>query len=460
MGKVRVSNGKDTLEIDGSDLNAAVSDGYKPTQRIIVANSKTKETYEVDPNDVAHALNDGFTYSDIAKQSAESKQPTQPAFHIDISQPTLKSVPANIPTKEFTNEPEGHVLDFTKKAHDAKDRLTAELHTNDAQHEKNVREQRRDNFTINNLKNEYQQKGITFPSEGLDLPEVQMALKEAKQREYNKPVTPEDISVSKQQTLSNPSESAKFIKSLNKPEANKDAYRIAAFNEVANDPEGEKRIPKIEKNADKIGKGEYTYDPNSGLFGKPEGFINSLFSGRTELNKSFDDYSYFKDKPDASVTDRLNTILKNSLDEPVSVPKNKFAEYGKMAAGQPVKGLLAGALAGGAASYFGNPEAAPTAFQLASAGVSTIDMYKVGYRNALISNYSQFKQKGLSDQEALDKARPLAEDQANTDAATAAVMGLAAGKMAFTPSGITLATLKKGLGSALTQVGEAGAKKA
>lgn len=399
-----------------------------------------------------------------SKYSAESSTQTQPpvksTFNIDISQPTFKSTPANVPTREFRNEPQGHELDFIKKAHDAKDRLTAELHANDAQHEKNVREQRRDDFTVNNLRDEYQKKGITFPAEGLDLPEVQMALKEAKQREYNKPVTAEDIAANKQQTLSNPSQSAKFIKDLNKPEANKDAYRIAAFNDVANDPEGEKRIPRIEKNAEKIGKGEYTYDPQTGVFGKPEGFINSLFSGRTELNKSFDDYSYFKDKPDASVTDRLNTILKNSLDEPVSVPKNKFAEYGKMAAGQPVKGLLAGAIAGGAATYSGNPEAAPAAFQLASAGVSAIDMYKVGYRNALISNYAQFKQKGLSDQEALNKARPLAEDQANTDAATAAVMGIAAGKMAFTPSGITLNSLKKGLGSALTQIGEAGAKKA
>ena len=34
MGKVKVSNGSETLEIDGVDLPSAVKDGYKPTERI------------------------------------------------------------------------------------------------------------------------------------------------------------------------------------------------------------------------------------------------------------------------------------------------------------------------------------------------------------------------------------------------------------------------------------------
>lgn len=69
MGKVRVSNGKDTLEIEGADLPAAVKDGYKPTERIIVANSKTKESFEIDPQDVESALGEGFSFSDIVKKA-------------------------------------------------------------------------------------------------------------------------------------------------------------------------------------------------------------------------------------------------------------------------------------------------------------------------------------------------------------------------------------------------------
>lgn len=71
MGKVKVSNGNETLEIDGADLSAAVKDGYKPTERIIVSNSK--ETYEIDPNDVESALNEGFSYSDIIKKNVGSQ---------------------------------------------------------------------------------------------------------------------------------------------------------------------------------------------------------------------------------------------------------------------------------------------------------------------------------------------------------------------------------------------------
>lgn len=88
MGKVKVSNGTETLEIDSNDLNAAVKDGYKPTERIIVANSKTKESYEIDPADIQGALDEGFSFQDIVKKKqggglspSESKSalPAEPA---------------------------------------------------------------------------------------------------------------------------------------------------------------------------------------------------------------------------------------------------------------------------------------------------------------------------------------------------------------------------------------------
>lgn len=77
MGKVKVSNGTESFEIDGSDLQSAIKDGYKPTERIIVANSKTKESYEIDPNDVESALNDGFSFQDIVKKNGQSQSQPQ-----------------------------------------------------------------------------------------------------------------------------------------------------------------------------------------------------------------------------------------------------------------------------------------------------------------------------------------------------------------------------------------------
>lgn len=68
MGKIKVSKGTDTLEIDGADLPFAIKDGYKPSQKLIVANSKTGEQYEVGEDDVEAALNEGFSFQDIAQQ--------------------------------------------------------------------------------------------------------------------------------------------------------------------------------------------------------------------------------------------------------------------------------------------------------------------------------------------------------------------------------------------------------
>ncbi len=86
MGKIKVSNGTETFEIDGNDLQSAIKDGYKPTERIIVANSKTNESYEIDPQDVESALNDGFTYSDIVKKNGASQplstEPVKPSKDI------------------------------------------------------------------------------------------------------------------------------------------------------------------------------------------------------------------------------------------------------------------------------------------------------------------------------------------------------------------------------------------
>jgi hypothetical protein len=86
MGKIKVSNGTEIFEIDGSDLQSAIKDGYKPTERIIVANSKTNESYEIDPQDVESALNDGFTYSDIVKKNGASQplstEPVKPSKDI------------------------------------------------------------------------------------------------------------------------------------------------------------------------------------------------------------------------------------------------------------------------------------------------------------------------------------------------------------------------------------------
>lgn len=65
---IRVKKGSEILEIQDSDLQAAVNDGYLPTEKIIVGNSKTKESYEIDPQDLPNAFKDGFSFLDVKKK--------------------------------------------------------------------------------------------------------------------------------------------------------------------------------------------------------------------------------------------------------------------------------------------------------------------------------------------------------------------------------------------------------
>lgn len=396
--------------------------------------------------------------------------PEPKAFQIQISQPTFKSAPAEIGQKAFTGAsettPSGQfstegsketygVEKLRGKARVAKEKLDLELHSNDTQYEQKLRELRRDTYSIEDLKKEYKQRGQIIP-----IGQEKEVLRAAKQRQYELPVTPEDISDMKMGTILNTDISRKFIRDLDKPEAQKNAYLVDAYNHAAQDVNGNERAAKIKDNADKIGKQIYTYDPVHMMLARPEGFINSLFTGRTELNKSFDLYDYIKNKPSASVLDKLNHEINTDIDEPVSIPAGKVAGIGRMMGEQPLKGLIGGGIAAIGAAAAGQPEAASTAFNLVSAGLSGVDAYKITFANATKANYAAFKQQGLPDQEALDKAKALAEDQANTDAAAAVLMSAAAGKMAFKPTGLTLSTLKKSLSGALTQMGEVGAKKA
>lgn len=68
MGKVKVSNGQETWEIDSKNLQQALSEGFRPTERVIVANSKTQEVFEIDPKNLESAFAEGFSFQDIVKK--------------------------------------------------------------------------------------------------------------------------------------------------------------------------------------------------------------------------------------------------------------------------------------------------------------------------------------------------------------------------------------------------------
>lgn len=68
MGKIKVSNGTEQYEIDPSDLQNAIKDGFKEVKRIPVTNGK--EVLYIDDTDLENAMKDGY------KPKQQDPQPT------------------------------------------------------------------------------------------------------------------------------------------------------------------------------------------------------------------------------------------------------------------------------------------------------------------------------------------------------------------------------------------------
>lgn len=123
-------------------------------------------------------------YKDRVDVTRGSQQlPQSQAFQIKISEPTFKpqsqartfadsqlsmdgttisSEPSKTPVRTFTDQKpidEYGLVKLKNKAVEAKAKLDLELHANDNQYEKKIREIRRDAFTMDDLKKEAKEKG-------------------------------------------------------------------------------------------------------------------------------------------------------------------------------------------------------------------------------------------------------------------------------------------------------------
>lgn len=211
----------------------------------------------------------------------------------------------------------------------------------------------------------------------------------------------------------------------------------------------------VEKNVDKINRGDVEYDPVRGILYRPHGFFGSLALGYKQKKQLFDDYEFFtKTTNEDAIIKELNSRMKDrDPDEVVDVPEGPWGEAGAVLGGQPIKPIVGGALAG----YFGTPEAGAAA----AAGISAHEMYKLGYASSLQSNYFSIKKQhpDMPDYTAYRQAKSLAEKQSVVDAATGAAMGLVGGESALKPTGITTPILEQAVRSSLKEIGEESAKK-
>jgi len=229
-----------------------------------------------------------------------------------------------------------------------------------------------------------------------------------------------------------------------------DVYRLDRQNDASADK-------KISENIEKINNGEYDYDINHGQLVKPEGFFGSLITGYKEKIDAFDDYDVYKTGDTKAILDRIKERTKYDPDKAIPVPEegwgtNALAEMGRGIGGQPIKPIVAGLIAG---------RLGPQAGGAAMAAVSVPEMYKLTFGSMLPHNYEALKKENpnLSEEEVLQRAVDLTNNQANSDAAIAGLMGGFGAKAGFASTGLKNQLLQKSIRSALGQIGQQAVKK-
>lgn len=395
-----------------------------------------------------------------------SNSPAQPEFQIKLSEPAFgqssssltqpegtivqeSAALPNVKSKSFSFDKPVDALGVEKmkgKAAVSHSKLKTELLSNDVQYEKNVREYRRDNYTVEDLKDEYSKNGWVIPVES-ELPNI---LAKAKERQYKLAVTPQDITDIKTGTILDEKSTRQFIKNMKRPDVLQDLYTVDKFNEIAGDPNGQYRIEKVKDIAKKIGKGELLYDPESKRAIKPLGLLGSIIEGTINKFKGEEEHDFFKNAPDASIVKELEDERNNPTDEPLKVPKGKAQEFIMGLAEMPLSPLFAGA-AGGIAG--------PAAAMVAGAAVGAYENRKIQYRTTFKQVYNELRDQGVSENEALQTARRQAEHAQEIGTLVGAGQGILGAKIGATPlKGTSFSpSYQKAIGTLLKQnAGELG----
>lgn len=368
------------------------------------------------------------------KPAAQEPAP-QPVFQVQISEPTSRTrqqsrvtqpstpnVPVNIKKEEIayipdiTNEKNAELKKMEGRAREAHKQLHNELTANEQQYEKKIRELRRDDYTVERLRSDYKSKGqILSPQD------EQRLLQKEKQKQYDLPVTQEDITDIKTGTILDEKNARKFIKDLNNGELTAKSWTIDKYNEIANDPEALERIPKIKAVEKEIKAGRVIYDPETGQAFKPVGIIGSAIEAVKHKNQLYADRDFLKNtENDAAILSEYRARIKDQQDEPAVVPKGKLSEIVGGIAGTPWQIYAAGAL-----GSLGGPQAGMASATI----VGGREMAKLEYPATFWRTLDELITQGVPEFEAVHKARQQAEQAAEVGAITGGAMGLVGSKI-------------------------------
>lgn len=362
------------------------------------------------------------------------QQAAQPVFQVQIQEPTFRggatgtltqesapNEPVNIKKEEVAYVPDQRTIEVEKmrgKAQEAHKKIHSELLANDDQYEKLIRESRRDEYTVDQLRADYKSMGqILAPQD------EKRILQRERQRRYEMPVTPEDISDAKTGTVIDEKGARKFLKNLKKPEAMASSYMVDKFNEIAKDPEATERIGKIKGVEKEIKAGRVIYDPETGQAFRPVGLIGSAVEAVKQKNQLYADRDFLKNtENDSAILSEYKARKKDQQDDPIVIPKGKASEIVGGLAGTPLKIYAAGALGG---------LAGPQAGMTAAAIVGGREMAKLEYPATFWRTLDELISQGVPEFEAVQKARFQADQASEVAAITGGVTGLVGAKIGF-----------------------------
>lgn len=249
------------------------------------------------------------------------------------------------------------------------------------------------------------------------------------------PVTPKEIQSQKDVATTNPNAYRDVLKRAAKkdPEIAKNAYLVDAERRAMEKPEA---AEKILQNADKIANGELNYSVGNGVLQKPEGAFVSLYRGLQERNKQVEDYDFLtKTLNDGAIIAQLeDDRTRIDPDEPQPTPSGALAEFGMMAGMEGIA-MTKSAAAGLATGLIPGAQAAAP---YVAAFAASPEYYQRGYSTALRAAYNEFRQRGDSEYDALQKAREQAETEANLSAAEGFASGFIGAKIGAKPTGFTV----------------------
>lgn len=281
-------------------------------------------------------------------------------------------------------------------------------------------------------------------------------------------VTPEDVSAFKDNIQNNADAARGFLHHVSdkKPDQAKKIqaalYLHDASERVDQNPG---KAAQVYQNAQKIEKGQLTYNIQGGHLQKPEDAWESISTGLKAKNQAFADYDLFSNATPQQATQELEK-RRNAYDpdEATPIPANFASSLTGGMASQPLKGLVAGKVTGGATALIpGAEEFAPAVDKFTSAAVSGNDYRKMTYATALQRYYNELRNQGNSPEEAYQKANGQAKDEAMVDAVAGAAMVYAGGRIgemklpAFNLSNGYKAALTTALKQGAQGIGEAGA---